>query len=72
MLERVVMKTSAMSEKDNLRIKVKEEDIEEVDTFFASNGRIESQEYGSKEMCKCAQECIEEQKCFNEDQTRYV
>ena len=40
--------------------------MEEVDTFrylgvdFTSNGRIESQEYGSKEMCRCAQECMKQ------------
>ena len=46
-----VMKMSDTGEKGNLRIKVKEEVMEEVGTFrylgvdFASNGRIESQEY---------------------------
>ena len=39
--------------------------------YFASNGRenackIESQEYGSREMCRCAQECMEEWECLME------
>ena len=62
-----MMKMLDMGEKDNLGIEGKEEVMEEVDTFqylgveFASNEnewRIESQEYGGKKMCRCAQECI--------------
>ena len=56
-----VMKLSDTGEKDNLRIKVKEEVVEEVDTFrylgvdFASSGRMDAElNHRSIEVRKCA------------------
>ena len=55
------MKMSDTGEKGNLRIKVKEEVMEEVDTFrylgvdFASNGRMDAElNHRSMEVRKCA------------------
>ena len=55
-----VMKMSDTGEKDNLRIKVKEKIMEEVDTFqylrvdFASNGRMDAELNIYMEVRKCA------------------
>ena len=56
-----VMKMSDTGEKGNLRIKVKEEHMDEVDTFqylgvdFASNGRMDAElNHRSMEVRKCA------------------